>query len=213
MVAEIQKSPGQTVQPGEWWGSVFNTSDMRLWVQIDEVDVLLVRPEAPVRVTVDALPGKTFEGKVNRVNTMGKGEKGITRFAVDIKVKGTPELRPGMQAKAFIDAGSVKGVLLVPLEAIFEEDGKSKVETLQADGTTRTVPVVLGLMNDRVAEIKSGLNEGDLVITGSTADLLPSQRLQSRDNLLPGRDNKDDQKNNSNSPAKGTPTDTAPVKR
>jgi len=74
----------------------------------------------------------------------------------------------------------------VPLEAIFEEDGQSKVEILQPDGTTRVVPVQLGLMNDRVAEVKSGLEEGQLVITGSTADLLPSQRIQSQDALLPG---------------------------
>lgn len=206
VVADLNKAPGQTVMPGEWWGSIFNTSDMRMWVQVDDVDVLLVKPEAPVRVTVDALPGKTFEGKVNRVNVMGQDQKGITRFAVDIQVKGTPELRPGMQAKAYIDAGSAKGVLLVPLEAIFEEDGKSKVEVLQPDGTTKTVGVELGLMNDRVAEVKSGLEEGALVITGSSADLLPSQRIQSKDTLLPGREDKSDQKNNppkESSPSKG----------
>jgi hypothetical protein len=45
--------------------------------------------------------------------------------------------------------------------------------------------VELGLMNDRFAEVKSGLAEGDLVITGSTADLLPSQTIKS-DSLLPG---------------------------
>ena len=207
VVAEVNKAPGQTVMPGEWFGNVFNTSDMRLWVQVDELDVLLVRPEAPVQVTVDAVPGKVLEGKVNRVNTVGKGEKGISRFAVDIMVKGIPELRPGMQAKAHIDAGSAKDVLLAPVEAIFEEDGKPKVEVLQPDGTTRTVAVELGLMDARVAEIKSGLNEGDLVITGSTADLLPSQRIQSREGLLP--ENKDSQTNGSGG---GNQSGTAPVK-
>ena len=202
VVAEFNKSPGQTVQPGEWLGSVFNTSDMRMWVQVDDADVLLVQQGAPVQVTVDALPGKIFEGKVNRVNTMGKDDKGITRFTVDIQVKGTSELRPGMQGKAHIDAGNAKGALLAPVEAIFEEDAKPKVEVLLPDGTTKTVAVELGLMNDRVAEVKKGLSEGDLVITGSTADLLPSQRLQSRDSLLPGKQDQGDQQNN---PAGGSP--------
>ena len=47
-------------------------------------------------------------------------------------------------------------------------------------------------MNDRFAEVKEGLEEGELVITGSTADLLPSQRIQSSDRLLPGTSGEED---------------------
>ena len=92
-----------------------------------------------------------------------------------------------MQAHAFIDAGRAENVLLVPLEAIFEEDNTPKVEILNPDGTTKVVPVKLGLMNHRVAEVKSGVEEGELVITGSSADVLPSQHIGSKDTLLPGQ--------------------------
>jgi len=142
-----------------------------------------------------------------QVATMGRDVNGIPRFGVDIKVVGGPKLRPGMQAKAHIDAGSAKDVLLVPLEAIFEEDGSAKVEILNKDGTTKVVTVELGLMNDRVAEVKSGLNEGDLVITGSSADILPSQQIGTKDSLIPsnsdgGSGNDNNQGGNgSNSPA------------
>lgn len=185
IVANIEKQPGQTLQPGEWFGYIYNTSDMRLWGQVDDVDVLLVQQGAPVQVTVDALPGKAFEGQVEMVDTMGTDQNGIARFGVNIKVIGSVELRPGMQGKAHVEAGSAKNVLLVPLEAIFEEDGKPKIEILQPDGTPKVVPVQLGLMNHRLAEVKSGLQEDQLVITGSTADLLPSQRIKSNDALLP----------------------------
>ncbi len=184
IVANIQAQPGMTVQPGQWFGSIFNTNNMRMWVQVDDIDVLLVKTGAPVEVKVDAVPGKTFTGKVDYVGMMGKDESGVTQFSVTISVEGGPELRPGMQATAHISAGSATGVLLVPLEAIFEEDGQAKVEILLDKGVTKVVPVNLGLMNDRVAEVKSGLNEGDLVITGSTADLLPSQTIEG-DSLLP----------------------------
>jgi len=152
---------------------------------VDDIDVLQVRVGAPVRITVDAVPNQTFSGEVEYVGMMGKDESGITHFSVTIKVAGGPELRPGMQATAHIEGGSAEDVLLVPLEAIFEEDGQAKVEVLLSNGITKVVPVDLGLMNDRVAEVKSGLAEGDLVITGSTADLLPSQTIES-DSLLPG---------------------------
>ncbi|MCL5676295.1 MAG: efflux RND transporter periplasmic adaptor subunit [Firmicutes bacterium] len=184
-IGHIEARPGMTVQPGQWFGNIFDTAQMQLWTMVDDVDVLKIKQGAPVRVTVDAVAGKTFSGTVDQVAMMGKDDKGISRFQVSIKVQGGPELRPGMQAQAQIDAGSAKAVLLVPLEAIFEEDGKSEVEVLLPGGAAKVVPVELGLMNDRVAEVKSGLKEGDLVITGSTADLLPSQRIRSN-GLLPG---------------------------
>lgn len=187
IVAYIEGAPGGAVQPGQWLGHIFTAEDMRLSAQVDDIDILLVQPGLAVSVTVDAVPGKTFSGEVMHVSTMGKDMDGITRFFIDIRVTGGSELRPGMQGKGFIMAGSAEGVLLVPLEAIFQEGDQSKVEVLNADGTVRLVPIKIGLMNNRHAEVKEGLTEGELVITGSTADLLPSQRIQSRDGILPER--------------------------
>lgn len=187
IVARIEGETGQSIQPGRWLGSIYTTSDMYMWVQVDDVDVLLVKQDAPVKVTVAALPTETFTGKVSNVSTMGQDQNGITRFQVGIQVTGSVELRPGMQAQAFIDAGSAEDVLLVPLEAIFEEDGQSKVEVLPENGVPQVVKVDLGLMNDRYAEVSSGLEAGQLVVTGSTADLLPSQHIQSKDGLLPSQ--------------------------
>ncbi|MGI6685943.1 MAG: efflux RND transporter periplasmic adaptor subunit [Bacillota bacterium] len=196
IVADLGRQQGGTAQPGEWLGSIYQASDMRIWTQVDDVDILLVKQGAPVDVTVDALPGEVFKGEVEQVDTMGRDEKGVARFGVTIKVNGGTELRPGMQAKAYIKAGEAKDVLLVPLEAVFQEDGQNKVEVLEDDGTPKIVTVELGLMNDRVAEVKSGLTEGQKVITGSTADLLPSQKIQS-DTLLPaGQGDGDDGKGN-----------------
>ena len=184
IVADFNRKAGETAQPGEWLGSIFQASDMRLWSQVDDMDVLLVKQGAKVDITVDALPGKTYTGTVEQVATSGTDEKGVARFDISIIVNGGPEFRPGMQATAHINAGSAKGVLVIPLEAVFQEDGKNKVEVLLADGSTKVILVELGLMNDRQVEVKKGLKEGDKVITGSSADLLPSQKIQS-DSLVP----------------------------
>lgn len=185
VVGHIEARPGMTAQPGQWMGDIFNPLEMQMFAMVDDVDVLRVRQGAPVRVTLDALPGKELRGSVQQVAMMGKNERGVSQFQVIVKVTGTPDLRPGMQARAYVEEGSARGVLLAPLEAVFEEDGKSKVEVLLPDGTVKVVPVELGLMNDRYAEIKAGLKEGDRVVTGSTADILPSERIRSG-NLLPG---------------------------
>ncbi len=199
IVAGIWRQPGETVRGGEWLGDVYNTSDMRIWAEVDDIDVLQIKQEAPVTVTVDALPGEKFEGKVVRVSTMGKDRNsGLTRFQVEIEVVGGPQLRPGMQARAKVDAGSAQDTLLIPLESVFEEDGISKVEILGDDGIPKVVTIKLGLMNDRMAEVTEGLKEGDKVITGSTADLLPSQHIKSNDSILPSTGDSNNENNGSN---------------
>lgn len=196
IVAGFHREEGDSVSPGEWMGSIFNTSDMGLWTQVDDIDIVNVKQDAPVKVTVDALPGEVFEGKVSHVSTRGEEVNGITKFMVDIEVKGGPNLKPGMEATAFIDAGTAEDVLLVPIEAIFEEDGKTMVEILD-EGKPKAAVVKLGLMNARYAEVKSGVKEGDLVIVGSNADILPSEHIGNKDQLLPNvkQDDKDDKSN------------------
>ncbi|RKD34597.1 efflux RND transporter periplasmic adaptor subunit [Thermohalobacter berrensis] len=190
VVARLHPQPGETLRAGGWMGEVYNTARMRMWVQVDDIDIIKVKQGAPVKITVDAIPNKVYKGEVTSVSTRGEDVNGITRFTVNIEFEGGPQLRPGMQANAYIDAGSAENVLLVPLEAVFEEDNMSKVEIYNPDdGTTKVVSVKLGLMNDRVAEVKNGLNEGDLVVTGSTDDLLPSLHINEDNSLLPGLNN------------------------
>lgn len=198
IVARFHRNVGESVRPGEWFGHLYTVSDMRMWTEVDDIDILNVKQGAPVKITVDALPNQSFEGKVENVSTTGEQKDGVSKFRVEIKVKGGKELRPGMQAKAYIDAGSAKDVLLVPLEAVFEEDGKTMVEVLKDNNITKVVPVKLGLMNDRFAEIKSGLKVGDKVVTGSTDDLLPSQHIKSKNGLVPDNGDKEDNNENNN---------------
>ncbi|MFA5525070.1 MAG: efflux RND transporter periplasmic adaptor subunit [Tissierellales bacterium] len=207
IVAGIWRQPGETIRGGEWLGDVYTTSDMRIYAEVDDIDILQIKQDAPVSVTVDALPTEKFDGKVTRIYTLGKDRNsGLTRFQVEVEVIGGPQLRPGMQARAKVDAGSAQGVLLIPLEAIFEEDGITKVEILGEDGIPKIATVKLGLMNDRLAEVIEGLKEGDKVVTGSTADLLPSQHIKSNDSILPSTENGDNNENSGNIDNNGADT-------
>lgn len=183
IVAELRAQVGQSLEIGEHIGSIYNPREMEMWVQVDDVDVLRVQPDSPVEIRVDALPGEVLNGKVMHIATSGQGEGGITYFQVRIRVEGNERLRPGMQAEAYIRAGEAKNVLLIPLEAIFQEDNQYKTEVLGEDGIPRTVPIEVGLMSNFEAEVKSGLTEGQLVITGSSTDILPGR---SQPSIFPG---------------------------
>lgn len=188
VVSGFWRTQGETISPGDWIGDIFNTNSMRVWTQVDDIDVVYIKQDAPVKVTIDALPGEEFEGVVTRVSQSGTDSSGIIKYSVDIEVSGSGELRPGMMAQCFIDAGESLDTLLVPIEAVFEEDGITKVEILNEDESVETAAIETGLMNDRYVEILSGLEEGDLVITGSSSDLLPSEHIRDNNTFIPEND-------------------------
>jgi HlyD family secretion protein len=193
MVAYVNYRVGDQITANEQsdqWSlmlmDVYNTDEMYIHTNVSDLDVLYIAQDAPVIVTVDALPGETFEGKVMRLDSYTDYRTGETVYNVQIKVEGREGLRPGMNTNCFVDSGESLNTLLVPIEAVFEENGKQKVEILKEDNQVEVVEIETGLMNDMYVEVLSGLEEGQLVVTGSTKDLMPSQSVPESDIILPG---------------------------
>jgi len=172
VVAWIRIRPGMKISAGEPVAMVLDQRKMSLDIQVDELDVVYVQEGQEAEITVDALPGQSFPAKVQRVDMMGQTNDGVATYNVNLLVEDTEVLRPGMTGNVSIFIDRKEGVLLVPVEAVFDKDGQAMVEVLDEDGRPQAVPVELGLINSRVAEIVSGLEEGQLVITGSTLDRL-----------------------------------------
>jgi HlyD family secretion protein len=183
VVAYIDAEPGRSVQAGYYLGHIYNTEEMGMFVQVDDIQVLNVHQGAEVEITLPAMPGEIFYGEVTYVSAGGTDRDGIPMFYVNIELEGSPEMRPGMQANAYIKGGSAENVLLAPVEAIFEERGQYKVEVLRDDGQIELVEVELGLMDNRYVEIKSGLKEGDKVVVGSADDILKGRTVDNNSPL------------------------------
>jgi len=193
MVAYVNYRQGDQITANEnsdQWAlmlmDVYNTDEMFIYTTVSDLDVMYVAQDAPVTVTVDALPGETFQGKVMRLDSYTDYGTGKTIYNVQIQVEGREGLRPGMNTNCFVDSGESLDTLLVPIEAVFEEDGKQKVEILTGENQVEIVEIETGLMNDMYVEVLSGLEEGQLVVTGSTKDLMPSQSIPGNDSILPG---------------------------
>ncbi|MDW5300213.1 MAG: efflux RND transporter periplasmic adaptor subunit, partial [Sedimentibacter sp.] len=191
MVSYVNYNVGDTIQASEssdQWSlqlmDMYNTDEMFIYTTVSDLDVLYITQDAPVTVTVDALPGEEFEGSVMSLNQYTDRD-GKTVYNVQIRVVGREGLRPGMNTNCFVDSGEAFDTLLVPIESVFEENGIQKVEVLNADGQAEVVEIETGLMNDMLVEVLSGLEEGQLVVTGSTKDLMPSQSVPENDTLLP----------------------------
>ncbi len=133
-------------------------------VPMDEVDVGRVRPGQPVRITMDALPGRSFPGRVTRVApyVLDVEEQNRT-FEVEAELDDAAfakSLLPGTSADVEVILDSREGVLRVPSYALIEG---SKVLVVRS-GKLVAVPVKTGLRNWEFVEVKEGPAPGEAVV-------------------------------------------------
>lgn len=134
---------------------------------LSEADILKVQAGQKVTITLDALPNKTFTGKVVGIDKTGSITSGVTNYPVTIQFDTNPgNILPNMSASASIIINSKNDVLLVPSSAIQTDNGQSYAR-ISKNNQVQEVQVTTGLTSDTQTEIDSGLNEGDTVITGT----------------------------------------------
>jgi HlyD family secretion protein len=139
---------------------------------VDESDIGSVCTGQPARVTVDAYPGRVFEGRVDRVAPRGVNSAGVVTFEVRVELGGNAAdlLKPEMTANVQIVTAEKAGAVLVPLDAVGEGDGRHWVRVVGAAGVeSQERSVVLGLSNGEEQEIADGLKPGEWVLADGSA--------------------------------------------
>lgn len=137
---------------------VVDPTSLYFSLEVDESDVGRVSLGQPVEVTVDAYPHTTFKGKIERMSFKSSlSDSGATVYSVKVKLAGADltQLRLGMNGDARIIVREQKQVLSLPIDAVV--DGR----VMLPDGQKK--PVAVGVEGETAIEIKSGLNEGDVV--------------------------------------------------
>jgi len=139
----------------------------RLWVvcDVDETDIGQVTKDQKVTVKVDAYPSLLIDGKVIRIDPQAKVEQNVTLIPVTVEIA-EPDIRflPGMNATCEFIVDEATSVVTVPNEALKESDGIYKV-MVKNGAKPKEVEVEVGLAGPDVTEIRSGLNEGEEVVT------------------------------------------------
>lgn len=151
---------------------------VKILVGISESDYTKVKRGDSVNIKVDALPGRTFSGRVNRIYPIMDAVSHT--FTVEVQVVNSDRaLRPGMYAEVEVSFG-VNHSVVVPDVAIVKQQGSGQrfVYVLQADNTVKLSPVVLGRHFDTNYEILSGVAEGDVVVTKGHATLKNGSKVK-----------------------------------
>lgn len=138
-------------------------------VEVHETSLKKISPGLPARLTVDALPGKTFDGTVGKIAPVPDGHSMFLN--PDLKVYPTEvlinnessELKTGMSCQVEIIIEQLEDAFFVPLQAVIRVEGEPTVYVKGPAGW-ESRSVVLGLDNNRMVQVVSGLSEGEQVL-------------------------------------------------
>ena len=146
--------------------SVVPMDEALISVSIDELDILSLHVGDAAQVTVDALPGRTFDGVVTAVNTGRSNSGGNSKYIAEVTVPRTADMFDGMNASCLVTIETFRDVLSIPAAALCDEGGARLVYTaLSRDKSELSdpVPIEPGFSDGETLEVLSGLSEGDTV--------------------------------------------------
>jgi RND family efflux transporter MFP subunit len=186
VVASVDAQKGESISSGGTIATLI-TEQQVAEISLNEVDVAQVEVGQKVTLTYDAIEDLQISGSVAEVDLIGATNQGVVSYTVTIVFDTQDErIKPGMSVSATIITEIKQEVIVVPVGAVKTQGDVSYVE-LVPDGATlgatnvngvtlETLPqqqiVEVGISNDTVTEIISGLAVGDYVvsrtITGTT---------------------------------------------
>ncbi len=125
-------------------------------------------------ITVDK-DGSEYQGTINEVSSMVDDSTGL--FKIKASVDNGDALPTGSAVKLSVVSDRAENVLTVPVDAVYYSGGDAYVYTSE-EGTVHRVPVEVGIYDAKKAEIRSGLNASDEVITTWSSELYEGSKVQ-----------------------------------
>lgn len=165
-IAEKMVTDGQAIHAGDNLFLIADRSALWVDVAVFEMDAPVVRIGTPVSVSVGALPGHAYPGKVTFIQpTVDEKTRTLTARVEVANRDG--QLRPGMYATVEL-APTARTALSVPLEAVLPTGTTNLVFVNRGDGSFMPREVTVGARGDSLIEIRSGLKPGDEVVASAT---------------------------------------------
>jgi membrane fusion protein (multidrug efflux system) len=156
--------------------TLMDFSTVRIDVAIPDTEAPFVKKDLPVKVTVDELPGRTFQGTITRfAYALDESTK---TMATEIEIA-NPDLalRPGMWAVVEIELQKKENALLIPAEALVTEKDKNSVFIVR-DNKAQKVAVQCGFDDGVNVEILKGCSPNDSVIVAGKQSVTDGQKVK-----------------------------------
>jgi membrane fusion protein, macrolide-specific efflux system len=174
VVDTVAVAVGDKVQAGGELATLVPTASVVATADVSQLDVAKLKRGQEATLTFDALDGATASGAVDEIaeaatsSEASAGTSTVVQYEVTVRVGKLPTgARVGMTGQAAVVTASRRNVVVVPSSAIGGGSGNPTVQVVQ-DGTTVTRPVVVGLVTTQGSEILTGVQAGEVLVTGLT---------------------------------------------
>jgi Cu(I)/Ag(I) efflux system membrane fusion protein len=164
VVVEKPATRGMRFMPGEALYQISDLSALWLLADIFEQDLGLVRPGQAARITVNAFPGRTFDGRVAFLYPTVTAETRTGRVRIDLPNTGGL-LKPSMYASVELSASGTSGkALAIPDSAVLDSGSSQAVLIRRGEGLFEPRRVKLGTRAEGYVELLDGVGEGEQVV-------------------------------------------------
>jgi HlyD family secretion protein len=146
-------------------------------IQVSESDAVKIKVGQKANLTFDSIPDEKFTGKVDSIDVIGTISQGVVTYNVYISLdQKNDSIKPNMSVNSEIILAETNNVLKIDSNAIKTFENKSFVQKVNENITSKNlqnlelikaperVNVEIGASDDTFTEIKSGLNEDDLIV-------------------------------------------------
>lgn len=202
IIAALNVNAGDNISSSKVAATVLDPDQMQVVVSVDELDIDKIKIGSKAKVDLDAVPGKTFDGEVTKIATLGKTTNGVTNYDVTVIIKNADVMKVGMTANVKIITQSKKNVLLLPATAIQKmknnrvvinpnglyyeanpqkESKNLKIVTELSEALNNySKPVQTGLANEQYVEVIGGIQEGETVLIPTKVSTSQTQTSTSK---------------------------------
>ena len=178
IVAERKTEPGMQIsvaKPDVL--RIVSLNNIYFDAQLTEAQFSEVRIGQAVAVSVDARPGKTFQGTVAKIFPVASAAARSFTVRITLVNEGSL-LRPQMFARGRIVLATHPNALVVPRDAVLDPNGNTGRVYVVKDGKADERKIKLGFSNVQMSEVTSGLQTGDEIVTSGQGQIQPGDKVK-----------------------------------
>jgi membrane fusion protein (multidrug efflux system) len=167
---------GTYISPGTPVFDMVEINKVKLIAKLTVAEVAKVRKAQSVKISVDAYPGVTYEGLVS--NIVVKADLS-NRYEVQIDVNNNSDnlIKPGMYGSVLFANDSKMPVLVIPRRAIANSIMNPEIFLVKGDSVIKQ-SIIASSLNDKYVVIRSGLMEGDVIVTSGQINLVNGSKIR-----------------------------------
>ncbi|PJK09846.1 efflux transporter periplasmic adaptor subunit [Lysobacteraceae bacterium NML120232] len=184
VIASKSIKPGNFVQINSPVFRIVDTSRLEATLNVPEREIDRIKKGQPVVLRVDALPGRSFAGQVDRIAPVVDAGSGTFRVVAGFAGEGS--LQSGMFGRLSIQYEQRAQVPAIPRSALLDESGDSSVYVVR-DGKAERVAIETGHTEDGYLEVRKGLAVGEQVVIAGKNALREGSPVQVIDENAPAK--------------------------